>query len=51
MAKRKGEHEDMRAFVLLEPRDIFFGGRTEAIQLYADREEDEQIRVLDFTSL
>ena len=56
--KLNEEREDMRTFVQglhivlrLEPRDAFFGGRTEAIQLYADTEEDEEIRYLDFTSL
>ena len=54
----KEECEYMRAFeqglrivLRLEPRDAFIGGRTEAIQLYADTEEDEEIRYLDFTSL
>ena len=42
----KEECEYMRAFeqgvrivLRLEPRDAFIGGRTEAIQLYADTEE------------
>ena len=54
----KEECEDMRGFeqglrivLRLEPRDAFIGGRTEAIQLHADTEEDEEIRYLDFTSL
>ena len=54
----KEECEYMRAFeqglrivLCLEPRDAFIGVRTEAIELYADTEEDEEIRYLDFTSL
>ena len=45
----KEECEYMRAFeqgvrivLRLEPRDAFIGGRTEAIQLYADTEEDKK---------
>ena len=43
--------QGLRIVLRLEPRDVFIGGRTEAIQLYADTEEDEEIRYLDFTSL
>lgn len=37
----------------LEPRDTFYGGRTEAVKLYAtaDPEKGEFIHYLDFTSL
>ena len=35
----------------LEPRDAFFGGRTEAITLYAKAKEDESITYIDYTSL
>ena len=37
----------------LEPRDTFYGGRTEAVKLYAtaDPEKGESIHYLDFTSL
>ena len=35
----------------LEPRDAFFGGRTNAIQLLRHTEEGEQIHYCDYTSL
>ena len=35
----------------LEPRHSFFGGRTNAVTLHAEAEEDEEIRYVDFTSL
>lgn len=35
----------------LEPRDLFFGGRTGATTLYAKAEPGEEIRYQDFTSL
>ena len=35
----------------LEPRDAFFGGRTEAITLYATASPQETISYLDYTSL
>ena len=37
----------------LEPREAFFGGRTNAVQLYwlAREEEGEEIRYVDYTSL
>ena len=37
----------------LEPRDAFFGGRTNAVKLYhlADIDSDEQMKYYDFTSL
>ena len=35
----------------LEPRDVFFGGRTEAITLYATAGPQETISYVDFTSL
>ena len=35
----------------LEPRDVFFGGRTNAIQLLRQTEEGEQIIYNDYTSL
>ena len=35
----------------LEPRDAFFGGRTEAITLYASAGPQETISYLDYTSL
>ena len=35
----------------LDPRDSFFGGRTNASQLYYKASGDEQIKYVDFTSL
>ena len=35
----------------LEPRDAFFGGRTEAVYLHAKAEDGEEIRYQDVTSL
>ncbi len=35
----------------LEPRDAFYGGRTDAIQLYRKTEPEEEIRYVDYTSL
>ena len=56
----KREREDVKEFVnalnlvgRLEPREAFFGGRTNAVQLYrrVDEEEGEEIRYVDYTSL
>ncbi|XP_021345581.1 uncharacterized protein LOC110445345 [Mizuhopecten yessoensis] len=35
----------------LEPRDAFYGGRTEAFMMYAEASEDQQIKYYDVTSL
>ena len=35
----------------LEPRDAFFGGRTNAVKLYKKVDEGEKIKYVDFTSL
>ncbi|XP_028411614.1 uncharacterized protein LOC114534373 [Dendronephthya gigantea] len=35
----------------LEPRDAFFGGRTNAAKLFHECKDDEKIRYVDFTSL
>lgn len=35
----------------LQPRDSFFGGRTNATRLYYESNDTEQIRYVDFTSL
>ena len=35
----------------LEPRDAFFGGRTNAIKLYHDTQDGEQIKYIDVCSL
>ncbi len=54
----KKEDPEVKAFVEslsfnspLEPRDAFFGGRTNAVRLYAQSREGEEIRYVDFTSL
>ena len=56
----KREREDVREYVeqlelvdRMEPRDAFFGGRTNAVQLYRriKEEEGEEIRYVDYTSL
>lgn len=38
-------------FIFLVVRDSFFGGRTNATQLYYDVKEDEKIQYVDFCSL
>lgn len=35
----------------LQPRDAFFGGRTEAFKLHAQADEDTEIKYFDVTSL
>ena len=40
-----------KIFKNLNPRDAFFGGRTNAIKLYHKTEKNEKIRYVDFTSL
>lgn len=35
----------------LDPRDSFFGGRTNAVKLHYTAKEDEKIQYYDFTSL
>ena len=56
----KKEREDVREFVnqlevvpRLEPRDAFFGGKTNAVQLYrlARVEEGEEVRYADYSSV
>jgi len=54
----KKTNPELRAFLAefeivppLEPRDMFFGGRTGATTLYAKVEEGEDISYVDFTSL
>jgi hypothetical protein len=49
---------DMRAYFdnfqvvdPLEPRDAFYGGRTNATKLFHECQDDEQIKYFDFTSL
>lgn len=52
------ENHDMRRYVNgldiltpLEPRDAFFGGRTEAFKLYEEAADDKTIKYYDVTSL
>ena len=52
------ENEDIRQLIdeldveeRLDPRESFFGGRTNACKLYYKAEEGEKIRYCDFTSL
>ena len=56
----KADREDIQGFVdglelvdRLEPRDAFYGGRTEAVTMHAvaDPDQGESIQYLDFTSL
>ena len=54
----KGSRPDVQQFVQsllltkrLKPRDAFFGGRANAIQLYYHAEPNEEIRYVDYTSL
>ena len=56
--KERKEVPDLKRFVEsfelvtpLEPRDAFFGGRTEATSLYSKTAEGETITYIDFTSL
>ena len=54
--EREGVKEFVNALNLvsrLEPRDAFFGGRTNAVQLYrrVEEEEGEEIWYVDYTSL
>ena len=43
--------EDLTIDTLLNPRDAFFGGRTNAITLHYKAEPHQQIRYVDITSL
>ncbi len=54
----KKENESIRSFVQsldlvtrLEPREAFYGGRTNAVKLHHVTEDDEHIHYVDFTSL
>ncbi|KAL9960272.1 hypothetical protein ACROYT_G033710 [Oculina patagonica] len=56
--KLKKEDSAVKTFVdsldlvtRLEPREAFFGGRTNAVKLYDKTEDQEQIHYVDFTSL
>lgn len=43
--------ENLQLVPRLEPREAFFGGRTNAVKLYHKTNEGEQIHYVDFTSL
>lgn len=43
--------EHLEIASLLQPRDAFFGGRTEALKLHAQADEDTVIKYVDVTSL
>ncbi|XP_060572998.1 uncharacterized protein LOC132730933 [Ruditapes philippinarum] len=56
--KQKSQNPELKQFVesldlidRLDPRESFFGGRTNASQLYYKTKERAQIRYVDFTSL
>ena len=56
--KEYRENLDMRVFIdqlniisLIEPREAFYGGRTEAFTLYKEASNDEDINYYDVTSL
>ncbi len=56
--RQKQQDPDVKTFMesfhlttRLEPREAFFGGRTNAIKLYDQTEEGEEIHYVDFTSL
>ncbi len=56
--KERNQNEQLRQFLKnldvsdrLDPRDSFFGGRTNASQLYYKTQDREQIKYVDFTSL
>ena len=57
MKRELEQDEDMRSYFdnykltdPLEPREAFFGGRTNAAKLYHQCEEGEKVRYVDFTS-
>ena len=50
------KNQDMQAFTVnieprLDPRDSFFGGRTNASKLHYAVKDGEQLKYVDFTSL
>ena len=56
--KLKNQNSELKQFIKqldfverLDPRESFFGGRTNASQLYYKTSEHEEIRCVDFTSL
>ena len=58
LKKELEKNEEMRCYFEeydlvdpLQPRDAFFGGRTNATKLFHQCEDEERIRYVDFTSL
>ncbi|CAB4015355.1 DNA polymerase [Paramuricea clavata] len=50
--ERNGTNQDMKCYKNpLEPRDAFFGGRTNTAKLFHECKDGEKIRYVDFTSL
>ena len=56
--KQQNQNPELRQFIshldimdTLDPRESFFGGRTNASQLYYKVKENEQVKYVDFTSL
>ena len=56
--KQQNQNPELRQFIShldtmdrLDPRDSFFGGRTNASQLYYKVKENERVKYVDFTSL
>lgn len=47
----KDVYETYKSWNPLQPRDAFFGGRTNAIYLHKDIEANEKIKYVDYTSL
>jgi len=43
--------DDIKLVAPLEPRDAFYGGRTNAVKLYHQCKEGERIRYIDVCSL
>lgn len=43
--------ENLEIISPLEPRDAFYGGRTEAFKLHAEADENTEIKYFDVTSL
>lgn len=43
--------ENLEMISPLEPRDAFYGGRTEAFKLHAEADENTDIKYFDVTSL
>ena len=50
-ANLKAFVEDNHMSTPLTPANAFFGGRVNALRLYHDCADDEEIKVVDFTSL